>query len=218
MNTRSLAGSAVETVIAHGRPVIETFYAAVLACGRKPAFKPDIRVSNTPGTIQYDGSVVLEPYEVLEPPRLAAMERFAAVGTLGLSGREQYIEVFNSLLVAHELGHWLQHLAQRALSPWQAEYGANRVMVAFWRDHPDRTHAATTEQRLTNFVAQSPTMPSPLPADAGMNADEYFDAHYARIAANPVAYAAYQKMMVRLAIAERPQPSFCDVVNDVWPR
>ncbi len=218
MNRQSLASSALETVIAHGRPVLEAFYAAVLACGRKPAFKPEIRVSGTPGTIQYDGAVVLEPYEVLEPARLAAMERFAAVGTLGLSGRGQYIEVFNSLLVAHELGHWLQHLAQRPLNPWQAEYGANRVMVAFWRDHPDGAHAAGTEQRLANFVAQSPTMPSPLPANAGVSADEYFNANYAQIAANPVAYAAFQKMMVRLAVAERPQPGFCAVVDEVWPR
>ena len=54
------------------------------------------------------------------------MDRFAAIGTLGLSGREQYIqyiEVFNNLLVvAHELGHWLQEMAQRPLNRWQAEY------------------------------------------------------------------------------------------------
>lgn len=65
-----------------------------------------------------------------------AMDRFAAIGTLGLSGREQYSEIFHNLLVAHELGHWLQEVARRPLSRWQAEYEANRIMVAFWREYP----------------------------------------------------------------------------------
>ena len=46
-------------------------------------------------------AVVLVPYELLDPARRAAMDRFGAIGTLGLSGREQYAEVFHDLLVAH---------------------------------------------------------------------------------------------------------------------
>ncbi len=67
------------------------------------------------------------------------------VGTLGLSGREQYAEVFNNLLVAHELGHWLQEVAQQPLIRWQAEYDANQIMVACCRDHPAAFPAAPTE-------------------------------------------------------------------------
>ena len=211
----------VEAVVKRAQPVLDAFYDAVLACGRKPPFKPTIRVANAPGATLYDPAsraVVLVPYEVLPLARRAAMERFAAIGTLGLSGREQYSEVFNSLLVAHELGHWLQVVAQRPLNRWQAEYEANRIMVAFWREHPAQSQAASTEKRLANFVAQAPNTPSPIPNDAGMGAEEYFNTHLADIESNPLAYADFQKLMVRQAIAEQPVPTFCDLVAAAWPR
>ncbi len=211
----------VEAVVTRAQPVLDAFYNAVLACGRKPPFKPKIRVANAPGATLYDPAsraVVLVPYEVLPLARRAAMERFAAIGTLGLSGREQYSEIFNSLLVAHELGHWLQVVAQRPLNRWQAEYEANRIMVAFWREYPAQSQAASTEKRLANFVAQAPNTPSPIPSDAGMGAEEYFNTHLADIESNPLAYAGFQKLMVRQAIAEQPVPAFCDLVAAAWPQ
>lgn len=207
-------------VTARAQPVLDAFHAAVVSCGRTPPFKPSLRVATEAGGMCYDAasrSLVLVPYELLEPARRAAMDRFAAIGTLGLSGRDQYAEVFNSLLVAHELGHWLQELAQRPLTRWQAEYAANRIMVAFWRDHPAPPPAAATERRLANFVAQAPSTASPIPEDAGMSADAYFDAHGAEIERTPLAYAWFQKLMVRQAMAEDPAPSFCEVVATVWP-
>jgi len=63
----------------------------------------------------------------------------------------------HELLVAHELGHWPQMVAQRPLTPWQAEYGANEIMVAFWREYQAPAHAASTEAGLLNFVAQPQT-------------------------------------------------------------
>lgn len=146
------------------------------------------------------------------------MDRFAAIGTLGLSGQEQYIEVFNNLLVAHELGHWLREIAQRPLNRWQAEYQANQIMVAFWREYPAAPPSAETERRLANFVAQSPNMPNPMPANAGVGVEDYFNAHLAEIEGNPMAYAGFQKMMVRQAIAEQPAPSFCQMVTTIWPK
>jgi hypothetical protein len=84
----------VEAVARQAQPVLDAFYDAVVACGRELPFKPTIRVVSTPGATLYDPAsraVVLAPYEVLQPARRAAMDRFAAIGTLGLSGREQYI-------------------------------------------------------------------------------------------------------------------------------
>jgi hypothetical protein len=207
--------------MAQAQPVLDAFYHAVVACGCNPPFKPTIRVTNTPGATLYDPvsrAVVLVPYEVLPPARRAAMERFAAIGTLGLSGREQYTEVFNNLLVAHELGHWLQEVARRPLNRWQAEYEANRLMVAFWREHPTPSPAASTEQRLANFVAQAPNTPSPMPDDTDMGIEEYFNTHLANIENNPLVYAGFQKLMVRQAVAERPFPTFCELVAMVWPK
>ncbi len=186
----------------NAQPILDTFYDDVVACGWKPPFKPTIRIAHTHGPTRYDPAsraVILVPYDMLPAARRAAMGRFALIGTLGLSGREQYIEVFNNLLVAHELGHWLQEIAQRPLNRWQAEYQANRIMVAFWREHPAQT--ASTEKRLANFVAQPPNMPPLLPDDAGMDVEEYFNTHLAEIESNPLGYAGFQKLMVRQAMA-----------------
>ncbi|WP_263385678.1 hypothetical protein [Granulicella arctica] len=205
----------VEAVVTQAQPVLDAFYDAVVACGFNPPFKPIVRVANTAGATLYDPAsraVVLVPYEVLPPGRRTAMDRFAAIGTLGLSGREQYTEIFNNLLVAHELGHWLQEVAQCPLNRWQAEYEANRIMVAFWRDYPAPSQAASTETRLANFVVQAPNIPSPLPNDAGMDVEEYFNTHLGDIERNPIAYAGFQKLMVRQAMAEQPVPSFCELL------
>ena len=210
-----------ETVVAQAQPVLDAFYDAVVACGRLPPFKPSIEVATTHGATRYDAAsraVVLVPYEVLPPPRRAAMDRFAAIGTLGLSGRDQYVEVFNNLVVAHELGHWLQEVAQRPLTRWQTEYQANQIMVAFWRGHPAAYPAAATEQRLANFVAQPPNMRDPIPDNSDADIEDYFNAHIAEIESNPMVYASFQKMMVRRAMAERPALGFCDAVALAWPQ
>lgn len=212
---------ALDLVTSQAQSILDTFFHAVVACGYEPPFKPSIITSATPDVTRYDPvnrTIVLVPYEVLPLPRRVAMDRFAAIGTLGLSGREQYIEVFNKLLVAHELGHWLQEIAQRPLNRWQAEYQANQIMVAFWRDYPAGPPSAETERRLANFVAQSPNMPNPMPANAEMSMEDYFNAHVAEIEGNPMAYASFQKMMVRQALGERPAPSFCQMVARIWPK
>ncbi|HEX8395744.1 MAG TPA: hypothetical protein VF665_25550 [Longimicrobium sp.] len=216
----TLPGDPVDTnaILVLAQPVVDTFHAAVVDCGRAPPFKPVIRIATEPGPIRYEsGAVVLVPYELLGDARRAAMERFGAIGTLGLSGREQYREVFNHLLVAHELGHWLQEAAQRPLNRWQAEYEANRIMVAFWRDHPAAPPAAATELRLANFTAQAPGTPRPMPDDTGVSAEDYFNAHADEIERNPLAYAGFQKLMVRTAMAETPAPGFREVVATAWP-
>ena len=177
-------------------------------------------VATMPDATRYDAvsrAIVLVPYEVLSAPHRAAMDRFAAIGTLGLTGHGQYIEVFNKLLVAHELGHWLQAVAQKPLSRWQAEYQANQIMVAFWRENPSAQPFAETERRLANFVAQPPNMPNPVPANEGMSVEDYFNAHLAEIEVDPMLYASFQKMMVRQAMAEQPVPSFCQMVATIWP-
>ncbi len=97
-----------DPVADEAQPILDTFYSAVVACGREPPFKPSIIVATTPDATRYDPvsrAIVLVPYEVLPAPRRTAMDHFAAIGTLGLTGHGQYIEIFNKLLVAHELGH-----------------------------------------------------------------------------------------------------------------
>ncbi len=54
--------------IAKAHEVLDLFYEAVCACGRKPPFKPVIKLATTPGPIRYDHeqrAVVLVSYELL---------------------------------------------------------------------------------------------------------------------------------------------------------
>lgn len=204
--------------VMQAQPVADAFYAAVVACGLKPPFKPVIELATTPGATRYDPrkrAVVIVPYDVVDPGTRAAMERFAAIGTLGLSGQQQYVEIFNNLLVAHELGHWIQEISRRPLTRWQAEYQANRMMVAFWRDHPV---GASTEHRLVNFVAQRTPTPDLVPTGIGAGEAEYFNANIVSLEADPARYSLFQKKMVRLAMSERPMPSFCQAITTAWPR
>ncbi len=204
-----------DEAVAQAQPVVDAFYTAVVACGRKPMFKPIVKLATSPGATRYDPperAVVIVPYDILDPGRRAAMERFASIGTLGLSGHEQYVEVFNTLLIAHELGHWVQEVSRRPLKRWQAEYEANRMMVAFWRDNPG---AVSSELRLANFVAQR--LPVPELAPTASSESEYFNTNIAAIEADPSRYSLYQKKMTRLAMAEKPKPSFCQTVKLAWP-
>jgi hypothetical protein len=207
-----------DEILSRAEPVVDCFYEAVLACHREPPFKPSVAIATSPGPIRYDHhsrSVVLVPYELLDPAVRTGMERYAAIGTLGLSGRAQYEEIFQGLLIAHELGHWLQMIAHQPLTRWQAEYGANRIMVAFWREYPAAT--ASTDARLANFVVQPRHFPSLIPEGLDMPPEIYFNQSYEEIDANPTRYAGFQKMMVRQAVAEEPQPRFCDLVSSTWP-
>lgn len=56
----------------------------------------------------------------------------------------------------------------------------------------------------TNFVAQSPNMPNPMPKNTGMSGQECFNTHLAEIQSNPIAHAGFQKMMVRQAMQTAP--------------
>ncbi len=206
--------------IAKAHEVLDRFYEAVCACGRKPPFKPVSKLAPTPGPIRYDHeqrAVVLVPYELLTPAAQAGMERYGAIGTLGLGGRAQYEEIFQNLLVPHELGHWLQMVAYRPLTRWQAEYGANQLMVAFWREHSLPAAVPSAEARLANFIAQPATFPALLPAGLALSVEDYFNEQSAKIEANPALYAGFQKYMVRQALAEVPRPLFGDLVASTWP-
>ena len=205
--------------IAKAHVVLDQFYEAVCACGRKPPFKPVIKVATTPGPIRYDHAqqaVILVPYELLPPAVQAGMARYGAIGTLGLSGREQYEEIFQNLLVPHELGHWLQMVAYQPLTRWQAEYGANRLMVAFWREQPTAA-APPAETRLANFVVQPATFPALLPPGLPISVERYFEEKIEEIEQNAFLYAGFQKYMVRQAMVEKPSPRFCDLVEETWP-
>jgi hypothetical protein len=216
----SSTASAARATIALAQPIIDAFHAAVLASGRHAAFKPDIEVATIPGAPAYVHArrcIVLVPWEIIGAARQEGMERFARIGTLGLTGQEQYAEIFNSLLVAHEMGHWVQELARVPLNRWQAEYEANRMMVAFWREQAVIPAVAPADVRLANFVAEPPGMSLEVGLPADVDPAQWFNENISAIEARPSSYAWFQKRMVQRAMSESPAPSFADVLATAWP-
>lgn len=66
-----------DLVTSQAQPILDAFYDGVVACGREPPFKPSIATATTPDATRYDPqsrAIILVPYEVLPPPRRAAMD------------------------------------------------------------------------------------------------------------------------------------------------
>lgn len=101
---------------------------------------------------------------------------------------QQFAEIFNSLLLPHELGHYLQHLSGRSrkLDRWESEVEANRI----------------------GFLGQ---LPDPVPD--GMQPRDYFNANYERLGDDAQAYGWYQGAFMRTAWAERASTDFCKLVR-----
>ena len=209
----------VARVTARAQPVLDRYDAAVRRCGARPPFKPAIQVAASDGIIHYDaptGRLVLYPWTVVGGEMKAvAVDRAARQGG---DAREGYESIFNELLVAHELGHWLQgfqperRTAAGRYDNWFAEQNANRLMVAFWRENPGS--GATGRTRLESYVDRE--TPNPMPPPAGTSLEQFFTDDTMRIVRGG-GYGWYQGEMTRRALAERPQPRFCALVAEWLP-
>jgi hypothetical protein len=188
----------------------DRFYSAVQACGVAAPRKPPIRAEMQRGIIQYDpsGTVLVFPWEAMDQGTHDALAALAAQSRSGLSGKATYTSIFNELLVAHELGHWLQAGRLRS-DRWESEYNANQIMIAFWREHPE---GRSTNERLREYLSFVPGDHNPMPPPQGQSDREYFNAHYAELQRSP-AYGWYQNSSGKLAMAERPKPRFCELVR-----
>lgn len=84
---------------------------------------------------------------------------------------QQFAEIFNSLLLPHELGHYLQHLSGRSrkVDRWESEVEANRIAIAFWSLAP--SDAEQLPKRIENFVGFLGQLPDPVPD--GMQPRDY---------------------------------------------
>lgn len=210
------------TDMAHVRvraePVLERYYAAVRQCGARPPFKPRIDVARKGGIIHYDqptGAVVLYGWQVMAGEVSNVRERAQRAG---ITPQEAYARIFNETLVAHELGHWLQGFQpeRRTVAGnydgWYAEQNANRLMVAFLREHP--LPGATATERLAFLFG--PDTPNPVPPPAGTTPEDFFNANTMTIVRGG-GYGWYQGLMIRRALAEHPAPRFCALVAEWLP-
>lgn len=101
-----------------------------------------------------------------------------------------------------ELGHWWQSCRQqtRAASFGEAN-GANRIALAFWREHDPHFAAGLVE----DARALLRVLPSPLPPGAPLQV--YFDANFRTIAVDGT-HEWFQARMIADLANEVPQPSF----------
>lgn len=207
--------SGERAVIAAVDPLRDRFVAAVRACGSEIGKTPAVVVITEPNiyfdTLTEGGASVNVPRWSAMPPALRAiMQRWAEQGTLGLDAEGQFKEVFNSLLVPHELGHWRQQKlgAHIEMDSYEGELHANRVALAFWLlDSGDKV---AVESRVENFARFLEGLDSPVPA--GEDERRYFNANYGSLSSNPLAYGWYQGRLMRRAWEERDKADFCTLI------
>ena len=114
---------------------------------------PEIRIDAGPSLSFYGmgkGNVVHEEHwENVPQPEQASFNRWATYTADEPTGKALFEDMFYRFFFVHELGHWMQGevlrqrkdpMAKRAdrnseTARWQYETVANRVSVAWWREH-----------------------------------------------------------------------------------
>jgi len=163
----------------------------------------------TPGMIFYDPDSNSLTYPLWREMDSTAQATWAARGSAArpkMTGQAYVSDVFNSLLIPHELGHQAEALGGRKLDWWSSEYHANRVMIAFWRlETSDRV----LQRRLESYWAYEAARPSPVPA--GRDVAKFFNASKF----DPNTYGWYQSEMTRRAWAARNEVNFCQLLGSM---
>lgn len=205
-------GQAADSVKAAIVPIVDRFMARMKACGLEPAYVPGVVVDSRPTLIAFyfgDKSVHASRWSEMPAGIQGMMGAWAGAGTLGLTPEGQFAEVFNSLLVPHELGHYAASLngREKGQSFWDGEVYANRVALAFWKGEPG---AERLTARLENYNAFLAALPNPVPADTQPRA--WFEKNYEALGNDPAAYGWYQGLFMREAVAMGAQDSFCALI------
>ncbi len=136
----------------------------------------------------------------LAPERRQRFENLAE--HTGGSAQAMFEDGTYGWVFVHELGHWWQSCRQTTRPrTYGAEDGANRIALAFWREH-DRQFVA---RMLDTFRYLQTAIPSPVPAR--MPKQQYLDDHFLAIAQSR-GYTWYQADMILELSIETPPPSF----------
>jgi hypothetical protein len=186
---------------------------------------PEIRIDAGVVLSSYDngsGNVVHEEYwEKLPPPEQATFNEWAAYTGDEPSGRQLFQDMFYRFFFVHELGHWMQDqvLSQRRdaqsetakknaqTARWQYETVANRVSVAWWREH-DPAYLGKLVQDFRKIQAK---LPNPIPP--GENPRTFFTREYDKLTEDPNAYGWFQLQMVISVYDEMPTVSFQQAID-----
>jgi hypothetical protein len=186
---------------------------------------PSIRIDAGPSLSFYgmgQGNVVHEEHwENVPPPEQASFNQWATYTADEPTGKALFEDMFYRFFFVHELGHWMQDevLRQRRDSMarqadrnsetarWQYETLANRISVAWWREHDPQYLA----KLVNDFRAIEEKLPTPVPQ--GESPRSFFTREYKAISNDPNAYGWFQLQMVILAYDEQPALSFQQAID-----
>lgn len=208
------APRAIDPLEASSNAIIDRFDKAIRDCGLSPPYVPTVSVATSANLVSYNPATrMLQQSRWAElPPEIQGLvTAWASAGMLGLSREAQFGEIFNSLLVPHELGHYVAVLDGRLARDdfWTNEVLANRIAIAFWSLEPEG--AAKIADRVANFTGFLNALPNPVPV--GEDPRSYFQKNYAVLGRDPAAYGWYQGAFMTAAWALRDQDDFCSLVK-----
>jgi hypothetical protein len=186
---------------------------------------PEIRIDAGPSLSFYGmgkGNVVHEEHwEKVPAPEQASFNQWATYTADEPTGTALFEDMFYRFFFVHELGHWMQDevLQQRrdpmakqadknsSTARWQYETIANRISVAWWREHDPQYLA----KLVNDFRAIEAKLPNPVPR--GESPRFFFAREYKKIADDPNAYGWFQLQMVILAYDETPTLTFQQAID-----
>jgi hypothetical protein len=187
--------------------------------------RPGIRIDAGPNLSFYGmgkGNVVHEErWKNVPPPEQASFNQWATYTADEPTGSALFEDMFYRFFFVHELGHWMQDevLRQRRdprakeadrnsdTARWQYETVANRISVAWWREHDPQYLA----RLLDDFRAIEDKLPNPVPR--GETPKHFFTRQYKMIADDPNSYGWFQLQMVILAYDKKPTLSFQQAID-----
>jgi len=180
-----------------------------------------VHINTTPMISYTDNNGVHEArFDELPPPIQSLFDKWASYTSDKPSGSALFSDMFYKFFFVHELGHWTiggvlearQDAGKQAAiknswnNHWKAELEANRISVAWWREH-DPTFLA---KLVGDFRQIQAALPNPVPAGADMQT--FFAANYEKLGQDPQAYGWFLLQSVIIAYDEPPK-SFQSVLD-----
>lgn len=115
-------------------------------------------------------------------------EFFYKLGGSEKNGKEMFGLFFNGFYLAHELGHAIQHAAnKRESNLYQNEYFANVVAILYWKKAN-----RTSELRKCYKYAKKMVRQLADPVPSGEDPVKFFNEHYQELGADPYKYGYFQ--------------------------
>ena len=168
--------------------IVSDFVSASRDVGCHLPSVPTVEVRNTPGLIFIrDGVVTVPSWSDCGADVIRTFEEWATAACGDCTGERFFRETFNWLLIAHELGHFVQRFQGRKLSHWDSEVDANMIAVAYWQTKGAAERLQTVIEWAERIGA---SLPDPVPE--GEDPVAFFNSNYAKLGQNPNAYGYFQ--------------------------